>query len=94
MMAHRREQRFYPALEAWRRAKHRGETFACSDPLYRAACYEANAAELDALADAAPALLAKHTWRRAAADEMAVARRILADAERRRRARSAETAHA
>jgi hypothetical protein len=71
----------YPALAAWREARRVGVTYPCNHPLSLAACHEATARELDAMADAASNALARRTWRAAADAEVAAAVRILADAE-------------
>jgi len=78
--------RQYPALELWRAAHARGVRLHCTDPLERAACHEANAAEYDALANRAASIGEAVTWRRIADEEMAESISILAEAERRARA--------
>jgi len=78
--------RRYPALELWRAARQRGITFAANDPLERAACREANAAELEHLASVARSPREAALWRAVADTELAEAVAILAAAQRRAQA--------
>jgi hypothetical protein len=72
----------YPALTFWRESHERGLTFAAQDPIARAARYEANAEELDRLADRARTPREAGVWRKGAEQELATAVKILADADR------------
>ena len=61
----------YLALNAWRLARARGMHFSPDDPIARAACHEANAAEYDRLADRASSLVDAAAWQDIADHEMA-----------------------
>jgi hypothetical protein len=81
-----RPLRRYPALEEYRDAYDRGEAYPAEHPISRAARFEVNAEDLYALAEgAAKSPLSRKTWLAAGNEEMAVAARILVEADRRTR---------
>lgn len=76
--------RLYPALDAFHAAWRRRRPYSSEHPITRAACYEARAKEMYALADAElTSPLSGRTWSTAADSDMRRAVSILIEADRR-----------